>query len=806
MEAKDPVCGMTPRPDTEIRLEYRGQEYLFCNPRCREKFRNDPEGYLSGKAQAAAKAAAEKAATASSAVYICPMDPQVKETRPGPCPLCGMALEPSTPTGPAAARWSCPMHPEIEQDEPGACPICGMALDATAAVEDNPELREMTGRLVLAAGFTVPLFLIAMGDMLPGQPVSHVLPHRVRAWVELLLALPVCTWAAWPFYQRALLSLRHRSLNMFTLIGLGVTVAFGYSLIAVLLPELFPPTMRNPHGEIGLYFEAAAVITTLVLFGQVLELRARSQTGKAIAQLMGLAPTTARRVAADGGESDVPLAHVHVGDRLRVRPGEKIPVDGVVLEGRSYVDESMVTGEPMPSAREAGDRVIGGTVNQAGALLLRAEKVGAETVLARIVGMVAEAQRSRAPIQRLADTVAGTFVPTVIAAAVLTFVVWSLAGPEPRLAHGLINAVAVLIVACPCALGLATPMSIMVAAGRGAQLGVLFRNAEAIERLREIDTLIVDKTGTLTEGRPTVESIDPQGDLTAERLLALAASIERSSEHPLGAAIVRAAERRGLALESPQQVEVTPGAGIRGWIDGVEVSVGTADWLRSKGIGLPAEVAAAAEARRRLGKTVVYIGVAGELGGTIAIADPIRAGAREAVAELQRDGLRLVMMTGDSRATAEAVARQLGLREVIAEVRPDQKAEQVQQLQREGRIVAMAGDGINDAPALARADVGIAMGTGTDIAIASASVTLVKGDLRTIRRAVGLSQATIQNIRQNLFFAFVYNAAGVPIAAGILYPWLGWLLNPMIAAATMSLSSVSVISNALRLRHWNTPG
>jgi P-type Cu+ transporter len=697
------------------------------------------------------------------------------------------------------------MHPEIVRDVPGPCPICGMALEPRAGGgdhEDHAELRDMSRRLWLAALFTVPLVIIAMGDLLPGRPISQLLSMRTRTFVELGLATPVCLWSAWPFYVRFIASLKNRSLNMFTLIGLGVSVAFVYSLIAALLPDVFPANFRGEGGEVAVYFEAAGVIVTLILLGQVLELRARSQTSQAIQKLLGMAAKSARRVRADGSDEDVPLEAVQVGDRLRVRPGEKVPVDGIVLEGASSVDESMVTGEPIPVEKHEGDRVIGSTVNGTGGLVLRAEKVGAETLLARIVAMVAEAQRSRAPIQKLADVVAGYFVPVVMLLAVATFVVWAIVGPDPRMGHALINAVAVLIIACPCALGLATPMSIMVATGKGATMGVLFKNAEAIEVLRMVDTLVVDKTGTLTEGKPRLASVVTEPGIDEATLLRLAATLERGSEHPLAAAIVKGAEDRKLVLATAEDFDSVTGKGVKGRVDGRAVALGNQALMVSLGIEA-AHLVARAEELRADGQTVMFVAVDGKPAGLVGVADPIKESTREALATLHAEGIRIVMMTGDSGTTAKAVAKKLGIDDVMAEVLPDQKADKVKALQGEGRIVAMAGDGINDAPALAQAQVGIAMGTGTDVAMESASVTLVKGDLRGIVRARRLSRKTMANIKQNLFFAFIYNAVGIPIAAGVLYPVFGLLLSPMIAAAAMSFSSVSVVGNALRLRRAN---
>ncbi|RMG45233.1 MAG: heavy metal translocating P-type ATPase [Acidobacteria bacterium] len=792
----DPVCGMSVST-REHHAEHAGRVYYFCCEHCRERFRRDPERYLKPAESV------EREAAGPAREFTCPMHPEVREPDRGDCPRCGMALEPvAAGPVPGAAEWTCPMHPEVVQNGPGTCPKCGMALEPRAleaGEPPNPELREMSRRFWFSLALTVPLVALAMGDLLPGRPISRLLGGHARTFLELVLATPVCLWAAWPFYQRAVRSLALRSPNMFTLIGLGVSVSYAYSVVAALFPGIFPPSFRSAGGEVAVYFEAAAVIVTLILLGQVLELRARSRTGAAIRALLSLAPATARRVGEDGSEEDVPLQAVRVGDVLRVRPGEKIPVDGVVLEGSSRVDESMVTGEPMPVAKGPGDPLIGATVNGSGTLLMRAEKVGADTLLARIVAMVAEAQRSRAPIQRLADLVAAYFVPAVILVAAATFVVWGLFGPQPRMAHALINAVAVLIIACPCALGLATPFSIMVATGRGATMGVLFKNAEAIETLRKVDTLVIDKTGTLTEGRPQVVGVDPAPGVEPDELLALAGSLERGSEHPLGEAILREAASRGLQLSSPESFLSLPGKGVTGAVGGRTVGIGNGRLLEE--LGIPAgEWAARAEERRTAGQTVMYAVKDGAIAGLIAVADPIKPTTPEAIEALHKEGLRIVMLTGDSRVTAESVAGQLGIDEVIAEVLPEDKARAVERLQGEGRIVAMAGDGINDAPALARADVGIAMGTGTDVAIESAGVTLVKGDLRGIVRARRLSRATMRNIKQNLFFAFFYNSVGVPVAAGVLYPFFGLLLSPVIAAAAMSFSSVSVIANALRLR------
>jgi Cu+-exporting ATPase len=793
--ARDPVCGMLPKAGTQHRLEHDGKLVLFCSGHCLTKFQKDPQRYL----VASEDTGADRAATTT-----CPMHPEVQSDKPGLCPKCGMALEAAgPPTVSAKTEWTCPMHPEVVREAPGNCPLCGMALsprDASSAEEDDGELRDMSRRFWLAALFTVPLLAVVMGDMLPGHPVSSVLSARTRVAVELLLATPVCLWSAWPFYQRFVQSIQNKHLNMFTLIGLGVGVAYGYSLVAALAPELFPASFRGHGGEVAVYFEAAGVIVTLILLGQVLELRARSQTNTAIKKLLGMAAKSARRIEEDGSEHDVALDAVVVGDRLRVRPGEKVPVDGIVLEGHSNLDESMVTGEPIPVHKQAGDSVIGATLNGTGGLIMRAEKVGTETLLSRIVAMVAEAQRSRAPIQKLADSVSGYFVPIVVLCALITFIVWSLVGPEPRMAYALINAVAVLIIACPCALGLATPMSIMVATGKGATIGVLFKNAEAIEVLRKVDTLVVDKTGTLTEGKPKLVSVVLQGGFEEDSLLRFVASLERGSEHPLAAAIVKGAEERGVTLAEPDTFDSVTGKGVTGKVDGHEVALGNRALMEALDLD-PSELAARAEALRGEGQTVMFVAIDQQVAGLVGVADPIKESTPEAIEMLHREGIRIVMLTGDSNTTARAVAKKLGIDDVRAEVLPDQKAEKVKALQAEGHIVAMAGDGINDAPALAQAQVGIAMGTGTDVAMESAGVTLVKGDLRGIVRARRLSRRTMANIKQNLFFAFVYNAAGIPLAAGALYPAFGLLLSPMFAAAAMSFSSVSVIGNALRLRN-----
>jgi Cu+-exporting ATPase len=716
-----------------------------------------------------------------------------------------MALEPVTPPARSAPKveYTCPMHPQIVRDGPGNCPICGMALEprtvVTAGEEENPELRDMRRRFWVGAAISLPLLLLGMSEMFPAWSPSRFLPPASLNWVQLILATPVVLWGGWPFFQRGWASIVNRSLNMFTLIALGTGVAYGESLVATLIPGFFPPSFRGHGGQVPVYFEAAAVITTLVLLGQVLELRARSQTSGAIRALLDLAPPTARRLTAEGGEEEVPLDQVQIGDRLRVRPGDKVPVDGVVVEGRSAVDEAMISGEPIPVEKTAGDPVTGGTVNGTGGFVMEARRVGSDTLLAQIVRMVGEAQRSRAPIQRLADRIAAWFVPTVVVIAAATFLAWWAFGPEPSLVYALVNAVAVLIIACPCALGLATPMSIMVGTGLGAQNGVLIKNAEALERFETVDTLIVDKTGTLTEGRPRLVDVVAREGLDEGELLRLAASLERASEHPLAAAIVQGAEARGVRIATPGEFESLTGKGVAGTLEGHRVALGNRALLDELKIE-PAGWAERAEALRQEGKTVMFVAVDGEMAGLLAVADPVKESTAEAIEQLRAEGLRIVMVTGDSRTTAQAVASRLGIQEVEAEVLPEAKGAIVERLQKEGRTVAMAGDGVNDAPALARADVGIAMGSGTDVAIESAAITLIRGDLRGIVRARRLSRATMRNIRQNLFFAFIYNVLGVPLAAGVLYPFFGLLLSPMIASAAMSLSSVSVIGNALRLR------
>ncbi|MDQ0347403.1 heavy metal translocating P-type ATPase [Ancylobacter vacuolatus] len=756
--AKDPVCGMDVDPHTAtLKAEHNGVTYYFCAPGCRTKFIANPEKYLGDKA-------------------------------------------PAEPV-PEGTEYTCPMHPEIVQVGPGSCPICGMALEPMlVSLDDGPnhELLDMTRRFWIGLALTVPVFALEMGAHLV-PALHHLVPPVTSAWIQLALATPVVLWAGWPFFVRGAQSVATRNLNMFTLIALGTGVAYLYSLIAVLAPGLFPPAFRGADGAVAVYFESAAVITVLVLLGQVLELRAREQTSGAIRALLDLAPKTARRLSADGSEAEVPLADIVVGDHLRVRPGEKVPVDGTVLEGRSALDESLVTGESMPVSKGEGDAVIGGTLNRSGGLVITAAKVGRDTLLARIVQMVAQAQRSRAPIQRLADRIAGWFVPLVVACAVLAFAAWAMVGPEPRLAHALIAAVAVLIIACPCALGLATPMSIMVGVGRGAQMGLLVKNAEVLERMEKVDTLVVDKTGTLTEGRPSVTAIVTMEGFTEDEALRLAAAVERPSEHPLAHAILTAAEGRGLDIPKVRGFDSPAGKGAYGLIEGKRVVIGSAAFLSELGID-PAPLQSRADALRREGASVVLLAINGKLAAALAIADPVKATTPAALAALAKEGIRVVMLTGDNAVTAQAVARRLGITEVEAEVAPEDKAAVVERLKAQGRIVAMAGDGVNDAPALAVADVGIAMGSGTDVAIESAGVTLLHGDLSGIVTARHLSQATMRNIRQNLFFAFLYNGAGVPIAAGVLYPVFGLLLSPMVAALAMALSSVSVISNALRLR------
>ena len=811
----DPICDMMVEPATAAgKFDYDGETYYFCSVHCQKLFQTDPAKYLAASearhgAQATPQGSHPQHHPAVAvkpeipgAIYTCPMDPEVRQQGAGACPKCGMALEPlDIAAALTKTEYTCPMHPEVVRDEPGSCPICGMALEArtvSLTEEKNPELEDMTRRFWVGVVLSIPVLLVAMSDMLPGQPLHRLFSSKFLTWFQFLFASPVVLWCGWPFIQRAWASILNRSPNMFTLIGIGVGTAYVYSVTATLLPDLFPDSFRGHGGEVGVYFEAAAVITTLVLLGQILELRARSRTSGAIRALLGLAPKTARRVEADGSEKDVPLDQVQVGDRLRVRPGEKIPTDGVVVEGASSVDESMVTGEPIPSEKVTNSKVTGGTVNGTGSFIMSAERVGGDTLLAQIVRMVSEAQRSRAPIQKLADVVSSYFVPAVVAVAVITFVVWALVGPEPRLAYALVNAVAVLIIACPCALGLATPMSIMVGTGRGATAGVLIKNAEALEVLEKVDTLVVDKTGTLTEGKPRLVSVIALEGHDEAEVLRLAASLEKASEHPLAAAIVAGAQERKLQLSNHQGFQSSTGKGIYGVVGGNRVALGNLKLFEE--MKIPADsLRDRAEQMRAEGQTVMFVAIEKQLAGLIGVADPVKPSTPEAIRRLHDAGVRIVMLTGDSRTTAEAVARLLGIDEVHAEVLPHQKGEVVKELQKQGRVVAMAGDGINDAPALAQAQVGIAMGTGADIAMESAGVTLVKGDLRGIAKARRLSQGTMRNIRQNLFFAFFYNILGVPLAAGVLYPFFGILLSPMIASAAMTFSSVSVITNALRL-------
>lgn len=794
----DPVCKMIiEEKDAVATSDYKGVTYFFCTEQCKESFDSDPEAYLSGQG-----AADHGASSGTCSGYTCPMHPEVKQDAFGSCPQCGMALEPIIPGPSLKNEWICPMHPEVIKDVSGSCPICGMALEPRTIIraeEENPELTDMKRRFMISVFFSLPVLFIAMQHMIPGVSLDGVIPHHVQRWIELLFSTPVVLWCGWPFFVRGWQSVLNRSPNMFTLIGIGVIVAYAYSVVATVSPGIFPASFRGEGGIVGVYFEAAAVIITLVLLGQVLELKARSQTGAAIRALLGLWPKTARRLKEDGSEEDIALEKIRQGDMLRIRPGEKVPVDGTVLEGSSSVDESMITGEPIPVEKHVGDRLIGATVNSTGTIIMKAEKVGSDTLLSRIVQLVSEAQRSRAPVQRLVDVVAGYFVQAVITVAVATFFLWAWLGPEPRFAYALINAVSVLIIACPCALGLATPMSIMVAMGKGAAVGVLFKNAESIEMMQKVSTIVIDKTGTLTVGRPKLVAIIPRGQHDERTVLAYAASIERGSEHPLASAIITEAESRKIDLMNTEEFQTIPGKGVRGIIHGAAVALGSVKLLNDMQID-PGEVLPLAEKMRTEGQTVMFVVLNGRIAGLLGVADPVKETTPEAISSLHGERMKIVMLTGDNRTTAMAVARKLGIDEVIAEVLPDQKAEQVKKLQDGGNIIAMAGDGINDAPALAQADVGIAMGTGTDVAMESAGVTLVKGDLRGIVRARLLSRATMRNIRQNLFWAFAYNSVGVPVAAGILYPFFGMLLSPMFAAAAMSFSSVSVIGNALRLR------
>lgn len=796
-EQIDPVCGMTVDPTSAAgSYQHDGKIYYFCNPSCLERFKAEPTNFLGDT-----KASGPLPPGSDEVEYICPMDPEIRQRGPGNCPKCGMALEPAMYAAPSTrTEYICPMHPEIVRSEPGACPICGMALEPREITgeEVNQELIDMTRRFWVSLAFTGPLLALMVSEILPSMPLQNLLGATLVSWVQFAMSAPVVVWAGWPFFERGWTSIRNRSLNMFTLIAIGTGAAFGYSLIALLFPSAIPDSFYS-HGVVPVYFEPAAVIIMLVLLGQVLELRARSQTSSAIKGLLGMAPKTARILLEGGNEEDITLDKVAIGDRLRVRPGEKVPVDGIVLEGKSAVDESMITGEPMPVEKETGGKVTGGTVNGTGGFVMRAERVGADTMLSQIVRMVSEAQRTRAPIQRLADQVSSWFVPAVLLIAVAAFLVWGFFGPEPRMAHGLINAVAVLIIACPCALGLATPMSIMVGTGRGAQAGVLIRKAEALEAFEKVDRLVVDKTGTLTEGKPKLVAVIPSADQDETELLHSAASLERGSEHPLAQAILRGAEEKGIKPSNVEGFTSVTGKGIGGTLNGKQILIGNAALLDSSGVG-HSDLDVRADDLRKEGQTVMLVAIDGKAAGLLCVADPIKATASEALAALRKAGIQVAMLTGDSRATAEAVARKLGIEEVHAEVLPEQKATIVKELQAVGHKVAMAGDGVNDAPGLAQADVGIAMGTGTDVAMESAGVTLLKGDLRGIVRARHLSEATMKNIRQNLFFAFIYNCLGVPVAAGLLYPFFGILLSPMIASAAMTFSSVSVIANALRLR------
>jgi P-type Cu+ transporter len=811
-------------------FEYKGLKYFFCNPKCNERFRSEPEKYLSpaykpggmptsspmvqlGGIRPAATAAPalatvvtapSPAKTAPAATsYICPMCPEVRSPKPAACPSCGMALEPETLQPTSRTEYVCPMHPEVIQDHPGACPKCGMNLEPrTVSVTDapNPELLDMTRRLKVSLAFGLPLLVLAMLHM--ATPLEHALNAHKVAWVQLLLASPVVLWGGFPFFQRAIASIKFRSPNMFTLIGMGVGISYLFSVVATLWPDLFPQSLQGMHHQPEVYFESAAAIIILVLVGQVMELRARGQTSSAIRALLDLSPKMARVVEADGRERDISLDQVTVGQSLRVRPGEKVPVDGLVLEGRTVVDESLITGESLPIEKNPGDHVIGASVNGNGAVLMRAERVGSETVLAQIVRLVGEAQRSRAPIQHLADKVAAIFVPAVVGAAVITFIAWLAFGPAPALPYALVNAVAVLIIACPCALGLATPMAIMVGTGRGARAGVLVKNAESLEAMEHVDTIVIDKTGTLTEGHPTLESVVSLNSRNNEEdLVQWASSIEGLSEHPLGTAIVRAAESAQLRAHRVERFESRPGRGVLGDVDARYVAVGNTSLMQELGVVISSDAAARAEAMRRDGQTVIYLAADRQLAGLFGVSDPVKPTSAMALEDLTREGLHVVMLTGDSQTTAEAIARKLGIRDFEAEVLPERKSEVIKRLQKQGRVVAMAGDGVNDAPALAQAQVGIAMSTGTDIAMHTSGITLLRGDLRGILRARRLSQATMRNIRQNLFFAFIYNALGVPLAAGVLYPFTGWTLHPIFAAAAMSFSSVSVITNALRLRN-----
>jgi P-type Cu+ transporter len=799
---KDPVCGMQVDPAQAISVDYNREKFYFCSQGCAAKFLADPGKYIQKNEVVPPKE--QLRGDKAKANYTCPMHPEVHKAGPGNCPKCGMALEPTTlEAATSPVEYTCPMHPQIVRHEPGNCPICGMTLeprDVTSGSGDlpNPELVNMTRRFWVGVALTLPLLAVMVSDILPGHPVQHLLSGALLGWIEFALATPVVLWAGWPFFERGWESVVHRSPNMFTLISIGAGSAYLYSVAAVGDPGIFPATFRDMSGNLSLYFEAASVITVLVLLGQVLELKARSQTSGAIKALLGLAPKTARKISADGKETDVPLSDIQVGNLLRVRPGEKVPTDGVVTEGRSSVDESMVSGEPIPVEKTIDAKVVGGTINGTGSFVMKTERVGADTLLAQIVRMVSEAQRTRAPIQRLADTVASYFVPSVLISSAITFAVWAIFGPKPHYAHAMVNAVAVLIIACPCALGLATPMSIMVGTGRGAGEGILIRNAEALEIFEKVNTLVVDKTGTLTEGKPRLTEVIPTEGFDEKQLLQSVASLEKASEHPLAAAILVGAKEKNVALVDVADFQSITGKGVTGTLQGKLIGIGNATLMQDLGANLEA-LKSRAEGLQREGQTVMFIAVDGRFAGLIAVADPIKESAAEAIKELKEAGIKLVMVTGDNHTTAAAVAQKLGI-DFEADVLPEKKAEVVKRLQSQGAIVAMAGDGVNDAPALAQAHVGIAMGTGTDVAMETGGITLVKGDLRGIVKARRLSQRTMSNIRQNLFFAFFYNVLGVPLAAGVLYPLFGLLLNPMIAAAAMSISSVSVIGNSLRLR------
>jgi len=814
--AKDPICGMTVDESSSLHAERDGQTFYFCSEHCRQKFLAQPAPQvitIQKRHHVKEKPAASEHSKheahlhgvkpSPTAKYFCPMCEGVVSDEPGDCPKCGMALEKNPAWKPKSKIiYTCPMHPEIEQGHPGDCPKCGMALEpktplvgAAGTEEENAELRDMARRFRIGAALTLPVFLLAM---VPVIPALNIVSENISRWIQFILSTPVVLWAGWPFFKRGWRSIKTMQLNMFTLIAIGVSTAYAFSAVAMLFPNLFPHAMQH-GGKVGIYFEAAAMIVVLVLLGQVLELRARSRTGNAIRALLNLAPPTARLIRGSE-EQEVPLEAVKVGDRLRVRPGEKIPVDGIVVEGRSNVDESMITGEPIPVEKNIDDKITGGTVNGTGSFVMHAERVGSDTLLAQIVDMVAQAQRSRAPIQGLADKVSGYFVPAVVAIAVVTSLLWYFFGPEPRLAYAIVNAVAVLIIACPCALGLATPMSVMVGVGRGAQAGVLIRNAEAIELMEKVDTLVVDKTGTLTEGKPSLVAVLAAESINENELLLAAASVEQNSEHPLAAAVVQGAKKRGVKPQSITDFASITGGGVIGKLDGKEIIAGKLAFLQQHGASNLAALETRAAQLQSEGNTVIFVAINGKAAGLLAVADPIKASTPAAIEELHRLGLKIIMLTGDNQRTAEAVAKKLGLHEVEAGVEPQHKHERIKQLRQQGRVVAMAGDGINDAPALAAAHVGIAMGTGTDVAMESAGITLVKGDLRGITNAISLSRAMMRNIRQNLFFAFIYNALGIPLAAGALYPFFGLLFSPMIAGAAMSFSSVSVIANALRLR------